>query len=58
MQSIIMPAVKFELLSASFKIKTQVLQKSIMNYACMVYGQNVMSEETVRHWCRIIIDFF
>jgi hypothetical protein len=23
---------------------------------CVVYGQNVMSEETVRQWCRIFKD--
>jgi hypothetical protein len=23
---------------------------------CTVYGQNVMSEETVRQWCRLFID--
>jgi hypothetical protein len=23
---------------------------------CAVYGQNVMSEETVRQWCRMFID--
>jgi hypothetical protein len=37
-------AVKFMLLSSFFKLKTQVLWKSIMNYEYAVYGQNAMNE--------------
>jgi hypothetical protein len=35
---------------------TWVLLKSIANYASTAYGQNVMGEGTVRHWCRIFKD--
>jgi hypothetical protein len=34
-----------------------MLRKSIVNYARAVYGQNVMSEETVKQWCKIFKDW-
>jgi hypothetical protein len=30
---------------------TRVFRKSIVNYARALYGQNVMSEGTIRQWC-------
>jgi hypothetical protein len=51
---IILTAVKFVLLSAFFTIKTSAVE--IHHELCAVYGQNVMSEETVRRWCRMFKD--
>jgi hypothetical protein len=38
---------EFALLSTFFVLKTLALQKSIANYARTVYGQNIVSGETV-----------
>jgi hypothetical protein len=33
-----------------------MLQKCIMNYACMIYSENIVNERTLRHWIRMIKD--
>jgi hypothetical protein len=45
------PAAKFAPLSMFILLKTWMLWKSIMNYGW--FGQNVVSEGTVRQWCRM-----
>jgi hypothetical protein len=49
------PAVKFSLL-AFYTLQIRVLLKSIVNYASAVHGQNISSDGTVRHWCRMFKD--
>jgi hypothetical protein len=47
--------VKFALLSAFFMLKT-TSAADIHPESCTVYGQNVMSEETIKQWCRMFKD--
>jgi arsenate reductase-like glutaredoxin family protein len=44
--------------SSSCKIRTVIhfLHAKNMSEFCMVYSQNVMSEGTVRQWCRMFKD--
>jgi hypothetical protein len=52
---IIPPAAKFTLLSTFFMLRTWVPWKSIVNCAWFM-GKNVMSNWTVRQWCRMFRD--
>jgi hypothetical protein len=52
---IIPPAAKFALLSAFFMQKNMSAVEIHLEI-CVVYGQNVKSEGTVRQWCRMFED--
>jgi hypothetical protein len=45
------PAAKFALLQAKNPSAAEIHRE-----LCAVYSQNVMSEETIKHWCRIFKD--
>jgi hypothetical protein len=53
---IILPAAKFELLIQFLHAKNMSAAEMHRELCVAVYGQNVMSEGTVRQWCRILKD--